>query len=108
MDNPFSFETFLNILEKDDYYAVDETSFYFDDDPNEEDHMLGCIRDYDKPYWIGYCDVPDGCDFYTASELLTAKIFDGKSIKDRWGHLVFVAIGGIGLSDWLDLYGDKF
>lgn len=108
MDKPFSFETFLNILEKDDYYCIDETSFYFDDDPNKGEHMLGCIRDYDKPYWVGYCDIPDGCEFYTALELLTAKIFDGKSIKDRWGHLVFVTIGAIELDDWLDLYGDKF
>ena len=58
MDKPFSFETFLRILENDDYYAVDETSFYFDDDPEEKDRMLGCLRKYDKPYWVGNCDIP--------------------------------------------------
>ena len=48
-DNPFSFETFLNILEHDDAFAVDETAFYFMDDPAGEESMLGCLRRLDKP-----------------------------------------------------------
>ncbi|MCH5273452.1 MAG: hypothetical protein J1E35_07240 [Lachnospiraceae bacterium] len=108
MGNPFSIETFLHILENDDLFTVDETSFYFDDSPNEDDHMLGCIREYDKPYWVGYCDIPNGCEFYTAYEMLNAKIFDGKSIIDRWEHLVFVSIGGIRLDEWLNCFNDKF
>lgn len=108
MKPPFSFETFLKILEQDDTYSIDETSFYFEDDPNEEEHMLGCLRDYDKPYWIGYCDIPDGAEYYTALELLTAKIFDGRSIQDRWDHIVFCNIGMLDAETWLDIYGDKF
>lgn len=107
MDKPFSFETFLRILENDDYYAVDETSFYFDDDPEEKDRMLGCLRKYDKPYWVGNCDIPDGCSFYTARELLNAKIFDGRSIGERWEHMVFIAVGGIRIEDWLEIYNEK-
>lgn len=107
MGKPFSFETFLSILENDDCYQIDETSFYFDDDLTREEHMLGCIRDFDKPYWVGYCDVPDGCEFYSALEMLTAKIYDGESIKNRWDHLVFINIGGIAADDWLSIYSDK-
>ena len=106
MNNPFSFDTFLKILEHDDLFNIDETAFYFDDDPNENDHMLGCLREYEKTYWIGYCDVPDGCEFDNANDLLNAKVFDGKSIKDRWEHIIFATIGGIGLNDWLEKYND--
>lgn len=109
MTKPFSFETFQVILENDNIFSIDETLFYFDDEPaNERTHYLGCIRKYDKPYWVGYCDVPNGCDFLTASDLLNAKIFGGKSIKDRWEHVVIEQIGCIGLEDWLVFYADKF
>ena len=108
MCRPFSFETFQKILENDDIFLIDETLFYFDDEPeNNREHYLGCIRDYDKPYWVGYCDIPNGCEFYTASDLLNAKIFDGYSINERWEHLVFENIGGIWINDWLAYYGDK-
>ena len=36
---------------------IDETCFYFSDDPNEEEHYLGYLPQYDKPYWVGYCDI---------------------------------------------------
>lgn len=108
MDKPFSFATFQRILENDSIFQVDETLFYFDDEPeNKQEHYLGCIRKYDKPYWVGYCDIPNGCEFYSALELLTARIFDGQSIKDRWEHLVFINIGGIAVEDWLSIYADR-
>lgn len=31
---------------------IDETCFYFSDDPNEEEHYLGYLPQYDKPYWV--------------------------------------------------------
>ena len=109
MDKPFSFETFQRILENDTEYPIDETSFYFDDEPeNAQMHYLGCIRKYEKPYWIGYCDIPDGCEFLTASEMLHAKVFHGSSIKERWDHIIIETLGGIGLEDWLSRYGDQF
>lgn len=40
--------------------------------------------------------------------MLNSKVFGGKSIKDRWKHLIFEEIGGIGLNDWLALYGDNY
>ena len=36
---------------------IDETCFYFSDDPNEEEHYLGYLPQYDTPYWVGYCDI---------------------------------------------------
>jgi len=39
--------------------------------------------------------------------MLDAKIFDGKSIRDRWKHLIIEEIGGLGINDWLVFYGNK-
>ena len=94
-DMSVKFETFLYLFENPDRYNVEETNFYFDDDPDETDHMIGYVGGYEKPYWAGVCDIPDGCEFMTAEELLTAKIYSGRSIKDRWEHLVLCNIGGL-------------
>lgn len=103
-----SYEFFLKIFEHDEVFLVDETLFYFDDEPkNQQEHYLGCLREYDKPYWVGYCDIPDGEEFLTAKEMLEAKIFEGKSIKDRWERVVIVNIGGFCWEDWLDMYMNK-
>ncbi len=107
MTAPFSYETFLHILEHDDLFLIDETAFYFDDDPDETDHMLGCLRDFDLPYWLGYCDIPGGCSFSTADDMLNAGVFDGQSIKERWKHIILYNIGGIGTPDWLNMYQDN-
>ena len=107
MDKPFSYETFLHVLENDDIFAVDETSFYFADDPQQTDRMLGCLREYETPYWLGYCDDPEDCCFETARQMLEAKVFDGRSVKDRWEQVVFSVVGGISLDDWLETYEDK-
>lgn len=107
MTNPFSYDKFLWIFEHDEIFPIDETMFYFDDDPTETEHYLGCNRDNDKPYWAGYCDVPDGCDFRTASELLNAKIYDGLSIKDRWNNILFMLVGGIHIDEWLMFYKEN-
>ena len=47
-----------------------------------------------------YCDIEDGCEFKTAKELFEAKIYDKRSIKDRWDELVLINIGGISADDW--------
>lgn len=104
----YSYELFLKIFENDDVFPVDETLIYFDDElENQQTHYLGCLREYDKPYWVGYCDIPDGGEFFTAKEMLEAKIFDGKSIKDRWEHVVIVNIGGFNYEEWLEMYMGK-
>ena len=94
-DYDFMLEQFVKGDER-----VDETTFYFRSDPEEVEHYIGYLSQYDKPYWAGYCDVPDGCEFKTAQELFEAKIYDGQSIKERWDELVLLEIGGIRVQDW--------
>ena len=106
MNDILTFEQFLRIFGHDDIFPIDETMFYFADDPSEEEHYLGCIRDFEKPYWAGYCDIPDGAEFGTAAELLNAPIYDGLSVRDRWQNVVLVDIGGIPAEVWLRQYKD--
>lgn len=80
---------------------IDETCFYFSDDPTEKEHYLGYLSQYEKPYWVGCCDILDGCEFKTASELVNAPIYDGKSLKSRWNEAVIVSIEGLDVNDWM-------
>lgn len=79
---------------------IDETAFYFQSDPTQADHYIGYLPEYDSPYWIGLCDIPNGCDFRTAKEMFEAPVFDGKSIKDCWDEIVIFQIGGIPVDEW--------
>lgn len=79
---------------------IDETSFYFRDDPHKIEHFIGYVPQQELPYWVGCCDIDGGCDFKTAKELFEAPIFDGKSIKDRWNELELIAIGAISIDEW--------
>ena len=67
-----------------------------------------CSGGWFPPYWVGDCDIQDGCEFDTAEELFQAKIFDGQSIQERWEHLILVNVGGFGAEDWIDCYRGKF
>ena len=78
-------------------FGVDETVFYFNDDKEQREHYIGYISKYDKPYWAVYCDIDNGVEFKTADELFNAKIYDGKSIKDRWEQIVLTEIGGLSI-----------
>ena len=82
---------------------IDETCFYFSDDEDEREHILGYLPQFEKPYWIGYCDVEDGCEFATAKELVEACVFNGKSLKERWDKVIIYSIEGIDLQDWLEV-----
>ena len=93
------YDFIFSLFDKGDE-RVDETSFYFRSEAPSRDHFVGYLPQYDKPYWVGYCDIPNGCEFKTAKELFEAKIFDGKSLKDRWDEVVIVNIGGISVFDW--------
>ena len=107
MANFISYKDFLDIFEHDDVFSIDETYFYFDDE-TDKGHYIGCLREYEKPYWAGYCDIPDGTEFSTAYELFNAKIYDGCSLKDRWDNVVIEMIGGICTEDWLEIYKNHF
>ena len=61
------FDFFLSELKKGE--IMDETYFYFVDETDKPEHYIGCLSQYDKPYWVGLCDIPDGTEFLTAEEL---------------------------------------
>jgi len=105
-----TYEMLLFAFQHDDVFGVDETSFYFDDEGKKRfDHMIGCIRgEAFPPYWVGGCDIENGCEFDTAEELFQAKIFDGQSIQERWEHLVLDSVGCLSTEGWLDIYQKKF
>lgn len=80
---------------------------YFKTDLNQNNHYIGYLPEYDKPYWAGYCDIPNGFEFKTAEELFLAKIYDGKSIKDRWNEIAFIQIFGMDIDEWADAFKIK-
>lgn len=100
-----TYDEFLYLFEVGE--QVDESVFYFDDDPAEIEHYLGYLPEYEEPYWAGYCDVENGCAFKTAKELFEAKIYDGKSIRERWANVVICMIGGMSVEDYMEMFGDK-
>lgn len=88
------YDTIFSLFNKG-HHLIDETMFIFRTDPNEAEHYIGYLPQYEKPYWAGLCDVRDGCEFKTAKELFEAKIYDGQSIKERWPELILELIGGM-------------
>ena len=55
MKNKITFDELLEMFRIG--FGVDETVFYFDDDKEQQEHYIGYIPKYDKPYWAGYCDI---------------------------------------------------
>ncbi len=94
------FDYFLSELKKGE--IMDETYFYFIDEEDKPEHYIGCLLQYDKPYWAGLCDIADGTEFLTAEELVNAKIYRGKSLKERWDDVRIVCMGGIPVEDYME------
>ena len=84
--------------------SIEETCFYFEDDPDEKEHYLGYIPNQEKPYWVGYCDIENGCEFERATELVDAPIFDGKTLRERWKQVIICSIEGCCLDDWMKYF----
>ncbi len=97
------YEKLFNLFDKK-AINIDETSFYFRDDPLKTEHFIGFQPQHELPYWVGYCDIEGGCDFKTAKELFEAPIFEGKSIKDRWNEVEIITIGAINIDEWNEKY----
>lgn len=38
----------------------------------------------DRPFWVGYCDYPNGNDFPTAKEFVNTPLYSGKTIREAW------------------------
>lgn len=100
--NTIDFDFFLAELKKGK--IMDETCFCFSDEMGEPEHYIGCLPQYEKPYWAGLCDIPDGTEFLTAEELVNAKIYDGKSLKERWEKVRLIYLGGISAMDYLRMH----
>ena len=83
---------------------IGETNFYFSDDAANMSRWLGFTKGFEKPYWVGYCDIPDGTEFQTAEELVNARIYDGKSLKERWEKVRIFSIDGVDLNIWLSYF----
>lgn len=108
MNDVITYDQLLYAFEHDDIFSIDETVIYFiDEDESRDVHYIGCLRQYDKPYWAGLCDIPGGTEFATAEELFTAKIYDGLSIKDRWDKAVVEQIGLLSAEGWMDIHASE-
>ena len=79
---------------------LDETQFYFADDEERQSRWLGFLPQYDKPYWVGVCDIPDGTEFVTAEELVDAPIFSNQSLRKRWNEVRIISVQGASLDEW--------
>jgi len=98
-------------MDWDSFYArlqagkyIAEICFYFADDPEEAERFIGFLPGDERPYWIGLCDVENGCEFATAEELVNAPVFSGSTLKQRWGQVVICTVEGLALEDWLRMY----
>lgn len=98
------YDFFLKVLTENGSW-LDETSFYFADDPKKEDHWLGYLPNRGfPPYWVGNCDIPDGSEYGTAQELLEAPIFNNRSLRERWPQVRLSGMMGISLDSWYEHY----
>ena len=96
--NVLDFDLFLKLLDEKDYAG--EIGFRFSSEDESTERFIGST-DKNGLYWAGDCDVP-GCEFKTANELLNAKIYGGKSLKERWDDVVICEIDAIWLDEWLE------
>ncbi len=62
--------------------------FYFSDDPYQNRHEIWSFGMLVDPYNI-VINSQKKYSFHTAKELLEARLFKGKSIKDRWDNVIF-------------------
>ena len=91
--------------------SIDETEILFLDDEARGDCIMGFVpyimlngrekKRFDRPYWIGTgCDIENGADFPTAEEMLQAKAYGGRSIKDAWDNVCVLHLGMVPLDIW--------
>lgn len=80
---------------------IGEMCFIFSDDEKKTEHYLGYTADWDEPYWIGYCDIKDGCGFQTVEELVRASVFDHKNLQERWNKVQIESIDGLTPEEWI-------
>ena len=68
---------------------------------------MGFLFGSKKTYWVGYCDIENGCEFESANELVDPPIFDGKSLRARWNDVIIYSIKGCCREEWLKYFQHK-
>ena len=81
---------------------VNEICFEFKDDVEDKEYYLGYFSNHEKPYWVGQCDIKDGCGFYIVEDLINAKIYNGKSLLECWDNISLLTIEGVPIDEWLE------
>lgn len=56
----------------------------------------------DRPFWVGYCDIPDGASFLTAEELVNAPLYSGRSLREVWDEVDIICAAGMPPEIWLE------
>lgn len=85
--------------------VIDETNFYIENDPEYDCCWLGRLNG-PTPFWYGLtADGSQAYEYATAQELVDAKVFHGKSLREVWAQVRFYSIGNIDPDTWLTRYG---
>ncbi|MGT2772455.1 hypothetical protein [Streptococcus marimammalium] len=80
---------------------VNEITFAFESDSDDLLRFIGVSDDVEGFYWLGLSDSPNSKQFKEVDELFNAKIYDGKSLKERWSEVIIYGIADQSLDDWL-------
>ena len=57
------------------------------------------------PFWVGYCDEPDGACFRTAEEFVSTPLYGGKTVKEMWPQFEIDGWLCGDCKDWLEHTG---
>ena len=82
--------SFLKIIE--DTVNMTEFHFYFSNDLLRRKHEIICHRMRVKPFCIKRYNDQKSYEFSTVDDMSEAKIFNGKSLRDKWNYVVFTSI----------------
>ncbi len=94
----FSFHEFLHFIRQD---KLGKFKFRFRDDPPQTERILEKLN---EEYSVGLCDIPIGTTFKTASQLVEAEIFGGKSLRDRWGEIEVIECAALPFHEWAEVH----
>lgn len=84
-----------------------EVAFDFEGNYDDFFYYIGYDKEKEKPYWARRSDKQEVNAFTCADALFETKLYDGKSLKERWSDVTIYSVNGLSLSDWLS-YGKHF
>lgn len=94
-----NFNAFYHALSNKNIY---ELCFCIYNDLKYKDCWLGYSLNH-KLYWLGLvADGSEAYEFKSASELINAKVFYGKSLQDIWNSIDVMSIDGLCLEEWFN------